>query len=71
MLRGIGGATGDLAKKKKNPNFLSDEEYFTVMSSLPIPTVDVLLVDEEHSKTLLFKRSNKPVQGVCVHDVHA
>ena len=51
-------------KASTKPHFLSDEDYFTVMSNMPIPTVDVLLVDHEHTKTLLFKRSNKPVQHV-------
>ena len=34
------------------------------MSHMPIPTVDVMLVNKDRTKTLLFYRSNKPVQHV-------
>ena len=61
--------SGDIATAEAQPkllpaNFLSNKDYFTVMSNMPIPTVDVLLVDRDATRTLLFKRSNKPVQHV-------
>eukprot|EP00750_Incisomonas_marina_P021602 INCI4583.1.p1 GENE.INCI4583.1~~INCI4583.1.p1 ORF type:complete len:192 (+),score=37.70 INCI4583.1:197-772(+) len=59
----LGASRGDAAAAT-NSHFLSDEDYFVVMANMPIPTVDVLLVDKQRTKTLLFKRSNKPVQHV-------
>ena len=58
------GSEGEPNPHPEDPNYLTDADYFTVMSHMPIPTVDVLLMDSQHTKTLLFKRSNRPVQGV-------
>lgn len=43
---------------------MSDELYRSVLQNMPIPTCDVLLMNPAKDMTLLFKRTNKPVQGV-------
>ena len=43
---------------------ISDELYHDILHHMPIPTCDVLFLNPARNKTLLFKRRNKPVQGV-------
>ena len=44
--------------------FLSNALYNAVMHELPIPTADVLVLSHDLERTLLFNRTNKPVQSV-------
>ena len=44
--------------------YLSATLYDEVMHELPIPTADVLILSADLSRTLLFNRTNKPVQHV-------
>lgn len=44
--------------------FVSDTTYKTILSSMPIPTVDVMIFSVDCQQTLLFKRTNKPIQNV-------
>ena len=34
------------------------------MAQIPIPTIDLVLLNKTRDKTLLFKRNNEPVKGV-------
>jgi colanic acid biosynthesis protein WcaH len=43
---------------------MSDPAYRHALYYLPIPTCDVMLLSPSRNATLLFKRTNKPVQGV-------
>lgn len=42
---------------------LPTEEYKKLMDSMPICCVDVVFLNKEKTKTLLFKRRNEPVKG--------
>ncbi|KAG8462315.1 hypothetical protein KFE25_012135 [Diacronema lutheri] len=42
----------------------SDRAYREFLFFMPVPTCDVLLLTPAHNATLLFKRANRPVQGV-------
>jgi len=44
--------------------FLSNEDYSTIIKSVPICTVDIVIFNQDLNKVLLFKRENKPMQGV-------
>ena len=44
--------------------FLSADLYDAVMHQLPVPTADVLVLSSDLRRTLLFNRTNKPVQHV-------
>lgn len=43
---------------------LSLEKYRELLNITPVCTVDVLFFNKEKTKTLLFRRVNKPVKGV-------
>jgi colanic acid biosynthesis protein WcaH len=45
-------------------SFLSEEIYEICMASVPIVSVDVVILNRRRDKILLFKRSNKPLEGV-------
>ncbi len=40
------------------------EKYRELLDTTPVCTVDVLFFNHDKTKTLLFKRTNKPVKGV-------
>lgn len=40
------------------------EQYKTLMDIAPISTVDVIFLNAERDKTLLFRRVNEPLKGV-------
>ena len=42
---------------------IPDREYKLIMNSLPIPTVDLIILSPDSTKTLLFLRKNKPAKG--------
>lgn len=43
---------------------LSDAAYRSVLEFMPVPTCDVVVLNPSRNATLLFKRTNRPVQGV-------
>jgi colanic acid biosynthesis protein WcaH len=43
---------------------IPDSEYRVIISSVPIATVDLVIFNPDRSKTLVFKRNNKPAQGI-------
>jgi colanic acid biosynthesis protein WcaH len=45
-------------------SFLPDETYITCLASGPIVAVDVVLLNPSKTKILLFKRNNKPLDGI-------
>lgn len=45
-------------------SFLSEEIHKICMASVPIVSVDVVILNRHRDKILLFKRSNKPLEGV-------
>ena len=45
-------------------SFLSNEIYKICLGSVPIVTVDVIILNHSIDKILLFKRNNKPLDGV-------
>lgn len=45
-------------------SFLSNKIYKICLESLPIVTVDVIILNNSFDKILLFKRKNKPLDGV-------
>ncbi len=45
-------------------SFLSDEIYKICLESVPIVTVDVLILNQSFKKILLFKRNNKPLKDM-------
>lgn len=46
------------------PKLISPEQYRLLMDIAPIATVDVLFFNKTKDKTLLFRRTNEPLQGV-------
>lgn len=44
--------------------YLSKQDYQTIIQSVAICTVDIVIFNPELTKVLLFKRENKPMQGV-------
>ena len=44
-------------------NFLPLEKYREVLDITPVCTVDVLFLNSDKTKTLLFKRENEPMKG--------
>lgn len=49
---------------QKESNYMSDDAYYTLMKSSPIPTIDILFFNPEKTHTLLGKRVNNPYQNV-------
>lgn len=49
---------------KKSKNFLPARLMASIMKASPIPCVDVMFLNETKTKTLLFKRNNKPAKGL-------
>lgn len=45
-------------------NTIEEKLYRQCVDSIPIVTVDVLLFDENLMQTVLFRRENKPLQGL-------
>ena len=45
-------------------SFLPDEIYKTCLASVPIVSVDVVILNHAKTKILLFKRNNKPLDGI-------
>jgi colanic acid biosynthesis protein WcaH len=45
-------------------SFLSNEIYKICLASVPIVSVDVIILNHSLDKILLFKRNNKPLDGV-------
>jgi colanic acid biosynthesis protein WcaH len=44
--------------------YFSDQDYQTIVQSVPICTVDLVIFNPEMTQTLLFKRQNKPLKNV-------
>ncbi len=45
-------------------SFLTDEIYKICLASVPIVSVDVVILNYRRDKVLLFKRNNKPLAGL-------
>ena len=46
-----------------NKNYIEENLYKEIIKSIPVVTVDVLLFNNDLTKTLLFKRANAPLKG--------
>ena len=44
-------------------NFIPKEVYETIVDKMPVCTVDVIFLNKQKNKTLLFKRNNNPLKG--------
>lgn len=49
---------------QKENNYVSNDIYYTLIKSSPVPTVDILFFNSEKTHTLLGKRTNKPYKDV-------
>jgi ADP-ribose pyrophosphatase YjhB (NUDIX family) len=50
-------------QKKTSMSFLSAETHKLCLKSVPIVSVDVVILNHRRDKVLLFKRNNKPLAG--------
>ena len=53
-----------MVRNKNNKSFLSENLYRQCVDLLPIITVDVLILDKNLEKTLLFRRNNEPLKNI-------
>lgn len=49
---------------QKENNYVSNDAYYTLMKSSPIPTIDILFFNPKKTHTLLGKRVNNPYKDV-------
>lgn len=47
----------------KNSEYIPNEFYSKIVEAIPIPTVDIIIFNNDLSKTLLFKRNNVPAKN--------
>jgi len=50
-------------ENKNDVNFIANEMYQRIMDKMPICTVDVIFLNKEKNKILLFKRNNEPLKN--------
>lgn len=50
--------------QKKDKNFIPNKVYKDIVAHMPVSTIDIVLLNKNKDKTLLFKRNNEPVKNV-------
>ena len=50
--------------QKLDKAFIPNNVYKEIVAHMPVSTVDIVLLNNDKTKTLLFKRNNEPVKGV-------